>query len=365
MHHIIIRSDAALHIGTGHVMRCLTLANALKQKGATINFICREHEGHLASVIREQGHQCYLLPRPSQPVSKHPDLHLEPPHAQWLGEAWQNDVQQTKAVLANQYFDWLIVDHYALDARWEMAMRDITDGIMVIDDLADRKHDCDLLLDQTLGRKENDYEAKVPENCTILTGSLYALLRPEFSQWREYSLARREQPVFKSLLVNLGGIDNTNITGKVLDVLARCTLPDDLKITIVMGLTAPYLTQVQEQAKQMPVTTDVMVNVSNMAEIMAKSDLAIGAAGSTSWERCCLGLPSLMLILADNQKNTANALEKAGAIMTIKIITEIIEIMQRIIASPDILQKMSEAARDVVNGNGVAAVVEHLEKHCE
>ena len=119
---------------------------------------------------------------------------------------------------------------------------------MVIDDLADRVHICDLILDQTYGRNEEDYSDYVPKNCQILLGPQYALLRPEFKQWRDYSLKRRVQPVFKQLLITMGGVDPDNITGRVLEILQQCDLPEDLSITIVMGGTAPHLKTIKQQA---------------------------------------------------------------------------------------------------------------------
>ncbi|MFH0934731.1 MAG: UDP-2,4-diacetamido-2,4,6-trideoxy-beta-L-altropyranose hydrolase, partial [Pseudomonadota bacterium] len=295
---ILIRTDASLDIGTGHVMRCLTLAEALREQGASCRFVCRAHPGNLIDLIRQRGFVVHSLPSDPdwQPRS------TEPAHAAWLGADWQADAEQTKVSAGGTAIDWLIVDHYALDGRWESALRGHSGKIMVIDDLADRVHDCDLLLDQNLGRNAEDYAALVPGGCTLLVGAKYALLRPEFSAQREYSLARRSAPQLKHLLITMGGVDKDDVTGKVLDALRVCTLPADCRISVVMGPHAPWLAQVRERAANMPWPTMVLVNISDMARLMADSDLAIGAAGCTSWERCCLGLPSLMMVLADNQR---------------------------------------------------------------
>ena len=306
--HLVFRTDASIEIGTGHVMRCLTLADALTQQGHHCVFICRAHSGHLGEFIHSKGYTLHLLPLTDLSATAAQELNWNA-HAPWLGTTWQQDADQTLALLKQQKVDWLVVDHYALDHQWERRVQAGFHRLMVMDDLADRAHLCDLLLDQTYGREPSDYKPLVPEHCEILCGSQYALLRPEFAQWREYSLKRRADAELKQLLINLGGVDKDNVTGTVLDALQTCTLPDDCRIVIVMGTTAPWLEQVRLQAQKLPWKTQVKVSVTNMAQLMADSDLAIGAAGSTAWERCCLGLPSIMLVLAENQKNAAKILE--------------------------------------------------------
>lgn len=304
---VVFRADASLQIGTGHIMRCLTLADALREQGAQCTFLCRPHAGHLLALVAQRGHKALALGEPQENFNAPAD----PAHAAWLGTSWADDAKQIMHALVGQAVDWLVVDHYALDARWEEALRNQAKHIMVIDDLADRSHACDLLLDQTFGRLANDYQPLVPDGCLLLCGSKYALLRPEFAALREYSLKRREKPVLKELLINMGGVDKDNVTGAVLRALQRSLLPEDCRLTVVMGQTAPWLENVQDLACKMQKQTRVLVNVENMAQLMADSDLAIGAAGSTSWERCCLGLPSISLLIAENQKliisNLANS----------------------------------------------------------
>ena len=356
---IAFRVDAAMHIGTGHVMRCLTLANALREKGADTLFICREHKGHLAKLIRQQGHSLYVLPAPGLTIQEQPSPQQNPPHQGWLGETWQTDAEQTGEVLAKApIINWLIVDHYALDSRWQTTLRKYCKHIMVIDDLADRPHDCDLLLDQTLGRKAQDYTGRVPEHCTILASAEYALLRPEFSQWRPYSLKRREKPALRQLLVNLGGVDNHNITGATLQALGQADLPQAMHIMVVMGTNAPNLAQVKQQAAAMPVTTVVRAGVDNMAEIMAESDLAIGAAGTTSWERCCLGLPTLMLVLADNQTQIAQNLASAGAAVILKQPCDVTDLLEYAIPR---LAVLSNTAASLCDGQGMEKVLKEIQ----
>lgn len=356
---VVFRTDASLKIGTGHVMRCLTLADALRERGAQSTFICRSQTGHLLDLIRQRGHAAIAL----APADESFTVPAEPLHAHWLGTGWANDAEQTRQVLGGQVVDWLVVDHYALDRLWEQALRQYTRRILVIDDLADRPHGCDLLLDQNLGRQAKDYCGQLNRNTKTLIGPAYALLRPEFAQWREYSLKRRAQPQLKNLLITMGGVDQTNATGQVLDALTRFKLPADLRITVVMGPTAPWLAQVQVQAAAMPRPTQVLAAVNNMAQLMAESDLCIGAAGGSAWERCALGLPSLVLILAANQHSGAMALQANGAAWIAADSQQLMSKMSSMFSMDEktaALQKMSQAAGQLTRGDGATQVLELL-----
>ncbi len=314
---IAFRVDASLQIGTGHIMRCLTLADVFHQRGDQCIFVCRPHHGHLLRLIVQHGHKVIILSEP-QGYSPEPD---DLAHAAWLGVSLKDDAQQTHEVLAGQAVDWLVVDHYALDRRWESVLRDQVTSIMVIDDLADRSHDCDLLLDQTYGRSEASYAPLVPDGCQLLCGSYYALLRPEFAALREYSLKRRAKPVLKELLISMGGVDKDNATGLVLKALRNCLLPENIRVTVVMGQSAPWLQEIKELAATMQLSTRVLVGVNDMAQLMADSDFAIGAAGSSSWERCCLGLPSLVLLTAENQRFIILNLIKNDVVISADLMT--------------------------------------------
>lgn len=359
---VAFRTDASLDIGIGHVMRCLTLAEALRARGANCHFICREHPGHLLDHIRKRGFAVSGLP------SCKPDGHSldepgesQPAHAHWLGCNWMTDARQTGETLANWKPDWLVVDHYALDSRWENALRLHCGKLLVIDDLADRPHACDLLLDQNLGRAGADYADRVPEHCTVLVGPRFALLRPEFAVLREYSLRRRESPALKHLLITMGGVDQPNATGQVLEALETCPLPANCKITVVMGGKAPWLEQVREIASAMPWLTEVRVDIGDMAQVMADTDLAIGAAGSTSWERCCLGLPTLLVVLADNQKSAAFHMRQTGISQTLLLDETLKPRLHEYISLADDqagwLVAMSNKSAAVTDGNGSELVI--------
>ena len=365
---VVFRTDASLQMGSGHVMRCLTLADALTARGAQCHFICRALVGNFLGHIQRRGYAVNELPAPNEPVPaavaaseryKKYRSHRTV-YAQWLGVSWQKDAQQTRVILEKLQPDWLVVDHYALEQQWEAALRPHFKKLMVIEDLASRVHQCDLLLDQNLGRKPQDYASLVPAQCIVLTGPHYALLLPEFAALRTYSLQRREQPVFKQLLITMGGVDQPNATGQVLKTLKGCPLPLDCRISVVMGRQAPWLEQVRAQAQDMPWPTEVLVNISDMALRMADSDLAIGAAGSTSWERCCLGLPTLMVVLAENQRPNAQALQGAQAVLLIGDVSDIaIQLPLAIDASTSRhrLRDISSAAAAITDGQGVGDVL--------
>lgn len=366
---ITFRADASLQIGTGHVMRCLTLAEALVAKGAECQFICRAHAGNLIEFIRSKGYVTHALPIDSLATASSTAPGSAPStaelaHSHWLGATQAQDAEACAPILAAERPDWLIVDHYALDARWERALAPHYCKLMVIDDLADRPHACDLLLDQTFGREETDYRSLVPDSCRLLCGSQYALLRPEFASLRAYSLQRRARPALRELLITMGGVDKDNATGQVLQALRTCPLPADCRITVVMGGTAPWLDEVRKQAQHMPWPTRVLVGVSDMAQLMADSDLAIGAAGATSWERCCLGLPTAMMVLAENQRYAASLLEVAGAVRTLLFEPTLVQQLSNLILeatdASDCLKNIASAASQITDAQGCSRVTDLL-----
>lgn len=359
---VLFRADASRLMGTGHVMRCLTLADALVRKGWHCGFVCREQDGDMADWIRARGHDLWLLPPFGTGGASDSDYD-GPPHAAWLGVPWLQDAEETRAIAAEVAPRWLVVDHYALDARWERVLAPEVGSLMVIDDLADRDHDCQLLLDQNPGRVPEHYSAWVPGACVTLTGTRYALLRDEFRQWRE-----RRPPVSRTarvgrILVTLGGSDPDNVTGKVLSALGDCQLPADTQVDVVMGPSASCLAAVHEQVRALPFKATVTVGATNMAERMALSDLAIGAAGATSWERCCLGLPSLVVAIADNQRGVLQTMTEQG----LAEVADLPDLAQAVKSFVDSMQadpgryfRMVERASVAVDGLGAARVAERM-----
>lgn len=357
---VVFRADASVDIGIGHVMRCLTLADALQARGAHCSFVCRSVPGHQIDAIAGQGFAVTALPA----LPPAPGLNSGLAHDAWLAGDWLDDAQRTRAALEGGSADLVVVDHYALDARWEAALRPAARVLMAIDDLADRPHAVDLLLDQNLGRQPADYAAWVGADTCLLTGPRHALLRPEFAQWRDLSLARRTTAQMQSLLVTMGGIDRPNLTAGVLRALEACPLPDTLAVDVVLGSAAPQLDEVRQRCAQARRLTRLHVDHRDMAALMAASDLAIGAAGATSWERCCLGLPTLMVAIADNQRPIAQALADAGAGFPLD--AESVRDSDRLsaaleaITTGDAMARCSRAASGLVDGLGTARVCEAL-----
>lgn len=362
--HVAFRVDLTQKTGAGHFMRCLALADILLHHGAKVRFVCRDLPRVFEERLIVKGHECLRIGivRSSTQLAKE-ETASELTHSHWLSTSLAQDAVDTALALADRVWDWLIVDHYALDARWERALRPSCRFMMVIDDLADRPHDCDLLLDQNFGRQQADYAPWVAENCVTLIGPRYALLRPEFAEWRPFSLSRRVVPNLKRILISLGGVDNENVTGQVLVNLKRCELPTDCSITVIMGPTAPWLEDVRRLAGDLPWSTNVLVNVSEMASLMAECDLAIGAAGGSAWERCALGLPTVLLVLADNQRPGAIALAASGSAVLLGEVTEICDSLERVmgqIIDTNLLARMSRVAAGIADGEGAGRVFDRL-----
>jgi UDP-2,4-diacetamido-2,4,6-trideoxy-beta-L-altropyranose hydrolase len=357
---VVIRTDASLQIGTGHVMRCLTLATELLERGAEVQFMCRLHDGHLIDFIKGRGFAVVALPKGASLRAVGTKDMLD--HGHWLGCDWQTDVDQCSAAISAPV-DWIIVDHYALDHRWETAMRDQSNQIMCIDDLADRQHDCDVLLDQSLGWCHENYRGLVPEHARLFLGPEYALLRPEFVQWRAVSLARRVTPQLRHILISMGGVDAGNVSGRVLRVLQDIEIVTLDRVTVVLGPLAPWWHYVLAEAKKMPVPTRVLSGVDNMAELMTSCDLAIGAGGSTTWERCALGVPSILFILAKNQRNIVYSMEKASAAYVVATDAPINRTVREAVVTlenSETLRSYSMAAAKICDGRGIERVISEV-----
>lgn len=311
---IIIRADASLSIGSGHVMRCLTLAEELRDAGSEVVFVSRAHPGNLNGLFRYKGFRCHELPEVPASVQtsgKLQDSRSE--YASWLGVPPQRDADETIGAIGNDRPDWLIVDHYGLDEEWEKLLRPRVSKIMVIDDLADRRHDCDLLLDQNYFKNgESRYDDLVSPACTKLLGPKYALLRKEFREARK-NLRERTGEV-KRVLVFMGGADPDNITGLAIEGLSS---PEHrhLQVDVVIGSQNPHKKTIEKLVQARP-QTKLHVQATNMAELMCEADLAIGAGGSTTWERLYLGLSSIVIPIAENQIPTTRDLCDFGVIMS-------------------------------------------------
>lgn len=354
--HIAFRTDASSQIGTGHFMRCLTLADALKQRGADILFISRHLPEHLRDMLAAKGMDFASLDNNNAIAPPTDDL----AHAHWLGTSQMQDAHATVQVLSGQSCDWLVVDHYALDARWESVLRRTAKQIMVIDDIADRRHDCDVLLDQNFyADMQARYSGKVPAHCRLLLGPRYVLLRDEFRKLHE-QIEPRKGPV-RRLLVFFGGVDADNYTGLAIEALSEIGV-SDLHVDVVIGAQHPCREQIEVACVQHGFVCHVQTD--RMAELMAAADLAVGAGGSSTWERCCLGLPTLAFCTADNQqKQIADAAQK-GFLYAPSFGTDLIAVVKNHITAlfeNDHLRCLiSSRAMSAVDGRGVLRIIGNL-----
>jgi UDP-2,4-diacetamido-2,4,6-trideoxy-beta-L-altropyranose hydrolase len=324
-------------------MRCLALAQALQQRGAKVSFLMREVPAALTETIECLGFNLIRLPEGP------------PREAGWLGVPWDMDALQTAAALKAQGNpDWLVIDHYGIDHRWEERVRTASCKILVIDDLAQAKHSCDVLLNQNLvADAQARYRALVPATCRLLTGPRFALLREEFRACRE-SLKRNFDQV-RNLLVFLGGADPDGASLRILNVLDAMR-PREFKVTVVLGAASPHRTTV-ERAYAERAGFEVIIQSSNVAQLMAAADLAIGAGGVSAWERCCLGLPSIVIAIAENQLEVSKAAAAAGAFLYLGSSADISD--DELVASLKVMngnaslrRSLSETGMRLVDGRG-------------
>lgn len=309
-----IRADASTSIGSGHVMRCLTLAHRVqKEKNAKVVFVMRVLSGNLIDVVEKQGFEVLKLPPANQKYSLSG-------YGLWLTVPMEVDAQQTIEVLQHylqehgcDVVDRLIVDSYALDEQWELMLRPYCREIMVIDDLANRRHDCDILLDQNFYlNKDVRYAGLVPEHCKMLLGPEHALLREEFREAKKH--LRKRDGTIKNILVFYGGSDLTNETEKAIEALVQ--LHDEgynFTADVITGVSNSRREKIEKICSKYHFL-HYYCQVSNMAEFMNKADLMLGAGGSTTWERLYMELPALVTAVAENQIQGCEDCSQAGII---------------------------------------------------
>jgi len=326
---VVFRADASPTIGGGHVMRCLTLADALYRRGARCVFLSGPETTAIVPALAAAPHRVI--------EASGPDL----------------DPGTVAAEVGRP--EWLVVDSYALDATFERPFRAAGIRVCVIDDMADRPHDCDLLLDQTLGRREEDYRALVPPDACRLLGPGNALLRPQFAAARPSALARRTAPALRRVLVSLGAGDVGTSMAPVLDGLCASRL--DLTVDVVLGAAGTLDPDVLQRVRRKGLDIALHHEVRDMAALMVEADLAIGGGGTSSWERCCLGLPALVVTIADNQNLIVKNLCAAGAIRSLGRLDRLSPAavaaeVTRLAAAPAALAAMSRAGAAVCDGLG-------------
>jgi UDP-2,4-diacetamido-2,4,6-trideoxy-beta-L-altropyranose hydrolase len=351
---LFIRVDSGIEIGIGHVMRCFALAEVIKDMDFQVRFISKELKGNICDFIVENGYAVYRIPdndknkKQNQFLKNNSEKNIE------------NDAFQTMEIITknNNKPAWLLVDHYDLDIHWESIIRKHVEKIIVVDDLANRKHDCDLLLDQNLyDQIDSRYTSLVPKNCKKLLGPKYALLRPEFYELRKTLIKPRKS--LRNILISFGGSDPSNETTKALQAIKILNMKD-LNVDVVIWNINPHKEKIKQICTTMP-NTKFYSNVDNIGELMSKADLAIGAGGTTTWERCCLGLPSIVSTVSRNQNELTKTIAKKNCVVNLGNCEGLtpVDYSNAIKNMNDkIICNMSSDCMKIVDGNGCYRVAE-------
>jgi len=337
---VLFIADAGPAVGGGHVMRCLTLARALTERGATCAFV---ESRAAAPILRRFGWpaQTMLAIAGAERLA---DLML---YADQFATQFQPDV--------------VVIDHYQAEAMQETGLRREGRRIVVIDDLADRGHDCDLLVDPGYGRKAEAYRDLTPDHARVLTGPVYALVRPEFGAARRRAMSRRAMhaPLARGL-ISLGLTDVGGVTARVVQVLAPVL--GEARLDIVLGAGTPSAEPLHALAAS-DRRLHVWIDTAEMASLMADADIAIGAGGSSTWERATVGLPSATVILAENQRAMTAHMAAAGLTLALDAAApdfeaQLVRAWQTLANDREARWRLAEASSELCDGHGAARVAE-------
>ena len=331
----VFRADADTATGGGHVARCASLALELRRRGWCSALAARGGGAAVRFATAAFDEIC--------------DIDADGDEAADMRERWPSG-----CAIA-------VVDHYRRDTRLEAALRPWAQRILAIDDLVDRRHDCDFLLDTSLSRAADDYADLVPHHARLMIGPEFALLRPDFPAARAARLPREGAPARFRVLIMFGATDPGGESLRVAAALAASDLP--IEMDLVIGPAAPSLRELERLAVRSPVPIDLSVGATDIARRMAEADLAIGNAGTSSWERCCLGLPSIVIILAENQRHVARGLAGHGAARLLGAAPlvggeQIVAALDDLIRHADRLQAMSRSAAALCDGLGAVRVAD-------
>jgi UDP-2,4-diacetamido-2,4,6-trideoxy-beta-L-altropyranose hydrolase len=337
MKRVVFRADAGVAIGSGHVMRCLALSRVFSAVDWSVGFAATKETFDSVKAFASFNFKKLIL---AAGIEEEADL---------IAMRWPKGA------------DVLIVDHYGRDKLFERACRGWAKRIVVIDDLADRAHDCDLLFDSN-AMSDIPYRQKVPKTCRIFVGPSYALLDPAFARARPAALCRRDGRPVERVFVSFGQIDADNVTERALAALDAARF--DGAVDIILGRAAPNLAAMETHVND---RVTLHIDISNVPELMSRADIAIGAAGATSWERCCLGLPSIVIRIADNQRFLGPLLAQSGAAIDLgphNTVTdaEITDAIKSVLTDERKRRLMAEAASRLVDGEGTRRTFEEIGK---
>ena len=351
----LFRVDASSQIGSGHFHRCLTLARACLSEGARVSFLSRNLPAGYREVLATSQIKLLNLERCADE-----EVVGDLAHSSWLGLSQNEDAQECLRLIGLNKFDWLVVDHYGLDFRWESAVKESAGRILVIDDLADRRHECDLLLDQNFYiDSQVRYKKILNKGAKTLLGPEYALLRREFSELR--SNLKRTMGSVSRILVSFGGVDKGNWTSLVMDALINLGM-DEIEVDVVVGLGNGFHKLVRE--KCIKYGFNYYFQHDAMGDLMVKADLCIGAGGISVWERCCLGLPSIIMPVSVNQIKQVHDAGNSKLLLPFSFAESDTGQLQSyilgVIADFDLRKLISDNCLACVSGNGVDKVVNQM-----
>ncbi len=360
MMRVIVRVDASALLGAGHVMRCLALAGELKERGHQVVFVMRPLMGNMMDEAKAAGFDVLGLP----------DLQFTAANSQaeWIEKARSTDGQrrdaiETLALLPHRSWDWLLVDHYALGAQWQLAMGVAAQKLLVIDDQADRLLHCGLLLNQNPGANTESYVGLIPLGSQTLIGPHYALLRPEFSSRASHVHGLNRASTNARVLVSLGSVDPQGLALKVVSALADCGFRGS-GVTVVVGNHNPQELELLASCRALGFVG--LKSTNTMAQLMSQADWAVGAGGVSLLERCAMSLPSIVLAIAPNQQPGVAAAQFAGAVLALDplnacFLDQLRQAIQSLLTEPERLKAMSQAATSLCDGRGTLRVAEVLQ----
>ena len=345
---ILFRTDASIEMGIGHITRCLCLAKSLARRNRHCEFLTTDNGGIATAMITKAGFTCNQITT-----------------SVLCTQSQLKDAEETILHLKSKTYTWVIVDSYLLDEIWEMQIRPYTSKILVIDDILNRRHSCDLFLDQN--PPIGTLQTQIPLVATKLLGPEFALIDDRYADLRENSLFKKKSLTLNQITISFGGTDPLNLTCQVLELMTQVKLPSNCSVTVVMGKAFPWkqeaLKLANKLANKLDISAKCVSDISDLPELLTTTDLAVGAAGSSAWERACLGVPSILFVVAPNQQRIIEAVCAVGAAVRADA-GNFVNKLNALIASDfqSTLSIMSANSSALTDGKGAHRVVEALSR---